>query len=71
VSSVPAERERKDTEGRAACQPLFSIFFEESAGGSPSRTRLMPRLDEEQSRKSHFPNRLRAMTLFLAESCAE
>ena len=69
MSSVPAERERKDTEGRAACQPLFRFFFEESFAGPPSRTGRMPRLDIDRSRKSHFPNGLRFMAHFLTESC--
>jgi hypothetical protein len=37
-SSVPAERERKDTEGRSSCQPLSQSFLDEFR--SPARPRV-------------------------------
>ena len=69
--SVPAERERKDTEGWASCQPPFGIFFEEIRQTVPAGGRLMPQRVHAAMRKLPISNHLRSRASRMAEFSAD
>jgi hypothetical protein len=66
--SVPAERERKDTEGRPSCQPLFQSFFGQFGFTVRLAAIPMPHRGLVFSHKPGDSNELRRTLALLAEN---